>query len=64
MYGVSVREQAAHEGKAGFVIASLIAANPPSGTDKGWWFNTATNTIKANAANTDLDDDDNPYNEY
>ncbi len=51
-----------HKGSA--AVEVVTTGNPPGATTNGWWYNSATQVIRANLPNTDVDDDGTAYNTY
>ena len=53
------------KGTTGIHVASLGTDTPPQGgTSDGWWYNTISQSIRANLPDTDVDDDGEKYNTF
>jgi len=52
------------KGDSTMVVVTGAATVPPSEETNGWWYNSTTGDIRANLADTELGDDNRPYNQY
>jgi len=49
---------------ANIVVTSTAGDVPTGAGTQGWWYNSATGDIRANLADSEIGDDNKPYNKY